>query len=105
MAAEGDERTMVSEQIAPGMLPRVLNSFDMTIIFVAIVLFIVNASAALGAYVTFRSPWTPLFSVGHWRIWLGVLTGVSVLAAVLVYGISEYTRRRERPIATPTPAG
>src|SRR5437763_1579504 len=36
---------MVSERIAPGMLPRVLNSFDMTIIFVAIVLFIVNASA------------------------------------------------------------
>src|SRR5690242_21277218 len=36
---------MISERIAPGMLPRVLNSFDMTVIFVAIVLFIVNASA------------------------------------------------------------
>jgi glutamate:GABA antiporter len=45
MAAQADERAMISEQIAPGMLPRVLNSLDMTIIFVAIVLFIVNASA------------------------------------------------------------
>src|SRR5256885_9260972 len=45
MAAQADERVMISERIATGMLPRVLNSFDMTIIFVAIVLFIVNASA------------------------------------------------------------
>src|SRR5438477_6824614 len=44
MSAEADERTMISERIAPGMLPRVLGSFDMTIIFVAIVLFIVNAA-------------------------------------------------------------
>src|SRR5438093_735766 len=44
-SAPADERTMISERIAPGMLPRVLNSADMTIIFVAIVLFIVNASA------------------------------------------------------------
>jgi glutamate:GABA antiporter len=44
-AAPADERTMISERVAPGMLPRVLNSMDMTIIFVAIVLFIVNASA------------------------------------------------------------
>src|ERR1043166_8051891 len=45
MAAQADEREMISERIAPGMLPRVLNSIAMTIIFVAIVLFIVNASA------------------------------------------------------------
>src|SRR6266576_2999970 len=45
MAQHLDERVMVSERIAPGMRPRVLNSFDMTIIIVAIVLFIVNASA------------------------------------------------------------
>ena len=45
MASQADERTMISERVAPGMLPRVLNSADMTIIFVAIVLFIVNASA------------------------------------------------------------
>src|SRR5438876_1627711 len=44
-AVPTDERTMISERVAPGMLPRVLNSADMTIIFVAIVLFIVNASA------------------------------------------------------------
>src|SRR6266545_3978289 len=50
MAVPADERTMISERVAPGMLPRVLNSFDMTIIFVAIVLFIVNASAIQQAH-------------------------------------------------------
>src|SRR5205085_8855808 len=50
MAAQADERVMISERIAPGMLPRVLNSFDMTMIFVAIVLFIVNASAIQQAH-------------------------------------------------------
>src|SRR5947207_8961413 len=44
MAAREDERVMVSERIAPGMLPRVLDSVDMSIIFLAIVLFIVQAS-------------------------------------------------------------
>jgi hypothetical protein len=38
-------------------------------------------------------------------VWLGVLTGVSVLAAVLIYGITEFTRRRELPAPTPTPVG
>src|SRR3989454_5258771 len=42
--AQADERTMISERIAPGMLPRVLDSVDMSIIFLAIVLFIVQAS-------------------------------------------------------------
>jgi glutamate:GABA antiporter len=45
MATAADDRAMVSERIAPGMLPRVLSSFDMVVIFVAIVLFVVNASA------------------------------------------------------------
>src|SRR5213080_5060622 len=44
MAAQADERVMISERIAPGMLPRVLNTTDMTIIFLAIVLFVVQAS-------------------------------------------------------------
>jgi amino acid transporter len=61
-------------------------------------------ASAFGAYVTFRSPWTSLFSVMHWRIWLGVLCGVSVAAAVVIYGISEVMRRREHmpPQAAPT---
>src|SRR5215212_4444723 len=45
MATAANDRVMASERIAPGMLPRVLGSFDMVVIFVAIVLFIVNASA------------------------------------------------------------
>src|SRR5438105_10211017 len=61
-------------------------------------------ASVFGAYVTFRSPWTSLFSVGHWRIWLAVLCGVSVLAAVVIYAVSEYLHRREQPTATLTPA-
>jgi glutamate:GABA antiporter len=62
-------------------------------------------ASAFGAYVTFRSPWTSLFSPMHWRVWLAVLCGVSVAAAVLIYAISEFMRRREAPTPTLTPAG
>src|SRR5437667_10456453 len=61
MAAQADERLMISERIAPGMLPRVLNSFDMTIIFVAIVLFIVNASAIQQAHQAAFTYWIACF--------------------------------------------
>src|SRR5438552_12348942 len=44
MASQTDDRLMISERVAPGMLPRVLTSVDMSIIFLAIVLFIVQAS-------------------------------------------------------------
>jgi amino acid transporter len=44
MAADEHDRVMISERVAPGMLPRVLDSVDMSIIFLAIVLFIVQAS-------------------------------------------------------------
>ena len=62
-------------------------------------------ASAFGAYVTFRSPWTSLFSVGHWRIWLAVLCGISVAAALLIYAISEYMHRRQAPRPTIAPAG
>jgi glutamate:GABA antiporter len=62
-------------------------------------------ASAFGAYVTFRSPWTGLFSVAHWRIWLGTLCGVSIAAAIVIYAISEFMRRREAPTPTLTPAG
>src|SRR5262249_10402415 len=57
MASQADDRIMISERVAPGMLPRVLNSFDMTIIFVAIVLFIVNASAIQQAHQAAYTYW------------------------------------------------
>jgi amino acid transporter len=44
MTAQVDQRAMASEQIAPGALPRVLNSVDMSVIFLAVVLFVVQAS-------------------------------------------------------------
>jgi hypothetical protein len=70
-------------------------------------------ASAFGAYVTFRSPWTPLFSVPDWRLWLAILVGVSALAAVAIYAISQFTHRRESPAEaepagpepTPSPAG
>jgi amino acid transporter len=66
-------------------------------------------ASAFGAYVTFRNPWTPLFSTGDWRLWLAILVGVSALAALAIYAISQFTHRRElpdtAPEATPTPAG
>jgi glutamate:GABA antiporter len=46
-------------------------------------------ASAFGAFITFRSPWTPLFSTGSWRVWLAILCGVSALAAVVIYAISE----------------
>jgi len=61
-------------------------------------------ASAFGAYVTFRSPWTGLFTTQHWRIWLGALCAVSVLAAIVIYGISEYHIRRAQPTPTTTPA-
>ena len=38
------EREMISEKVAPTLVARVLNSFDLVVIFVALVLFIPNAS-------------------------------------------------------------
>src|SRR6266508_3242032 len=39
-----DERAMVSEKVAPVLLARTLTSFDLVVIFVGIVLFIVNSA-------------------------------------------------------------
>jgi glutamate:GABA antiporter len=47
MAAETDtdSSTLISERVAGGILPKVLTTFDMVAIFVAIVLFITNSAA------------------------------------------------------------
>src|SRR5262252_5928466 len=39
------ERDMISEKVAPTLVGRVLNSFDLVVIFVALVLFISNAAS------------------------------------------------------------
>jgi glutamate:GABA antiporter len=45
MAADmSDDRSMISEKVAPTLVSRVLNSFDLVVIFVALVLFISNSS-------------------------------------------------------------
>src|SRR6266478_1930859 len=48
-AESGGGEVLRSERIAGGILPRVLNTFDMIAIFVAIVLFISNAGVIPGA--------------------------------------------------------
>src|SRR5258708_16992798 len=48
-AESGDREVLRSERIAGGILPRVLNTFDMIAIFIAIVLFISNAGVIPGA--------------------------------------------------------
>ena len=47
---------LLSERIAPGILPKVLGRFDMIAIFVAIVLFAVQGSVVQPAG-PFRMPW------------------------------------------------
>jgi amino acid transporter len=65
-------------------------------------------ASAFAGYSTFKAPWTPLFSVGDWRLWLAILVGVSALAALVIYAVSQFTHRRElaepagpEPSATP----
>ena len=48
-AESGGGEVLRSERIAGGILPKVLNTFDMIAIFVAIVLFISNAGVIPGA--------------------------------------------------------
>src|SRR2546421_9501008 len=48
-AESGSSNVLRSERIAGGILPKVLNSFDMVAIFVAIVLFISNSAVVTGA--------------------------------------------------------
>src|SRR5262245_42838416 len=45
----GEQDVLISERVAGGILPKVLNSFDMVAIFVAIVLFITNAASVSGS--------------------------------------------------------
>src|SRR5579859_5607842 len=47
-AESGNSTVLRSERIAGGILPKVLNSFDMIAIFVAIVLFISNSAVVAG---------------------------------------------------------
>jgi ABC-type transport system involved in cytochrome c biogenesis permease subunit len=61
-------------------------------------------ASVVGAIVTFKDPWNPeIFSVGTWRLWLAIVAGVSALAAVVIYIISEYTSRRGIPEPTAAP--
>jgi amino acid transporter len=68
---------------------------------------VVGAGASIvGTIVTFKDPWNPdIFSVGTWRLWLAVVAAVSILAAIVIYEVSEYTHRRHVPTPTPRPAG
>ena len=44
MASDTESGALISERVAGGILPKVLTTFDMVAIFVAVVLFITNAA-------------------------------------------------------------
>lgn len=44
MAARADQKAMISEKVAPVLVARTLGPFDLVVIFVAIVLFIINSA-------------------------------------------------------------
>ncbi len=92
MASQTPERGMVSEQVAPVLLSRVNKRTKVP--DVAVLVQSVLASIIVLA----------LFKQGEWRLWLGVLTGVSLLVAVAIFLISERTRRRAVPTGAPAPA-
>src|SRR5205809_6455520 len=48
-AADTESGSLISERVAGGILPKVLTTFDMVAIFVAIVLFITNAAVIQSA--------------------------------------------------------
>jgi glutamate:GABA antiporter len=55
-------------------------------------------ASVVGAIVTFKTPWNPeIFSTSSWRLWLALVAGVSALAAIVIYFISERTFRRDLP--------
>ena len=59
-AESGSSDVLRSERIAGGILPKVLNTFDMVAIFVAIVLFISNSAVMAGGMAR------PHTSTGAW---------------------------------------
>ena len=62
------------------------------------------AASVVGAIVTFKDPWNRVdLHGGNWRTWVGGMTLISALAAVVIYAISEFTHRREAPTPTTSP--
>src|SRR5207248_4306514 len=49
MAIQGDKNVMISEEVAPVLVARTLGPFDLVVIFVAIVLFIINSAGLQAA--------------------------------------------------------
>src|SRR5439155_26078524 len=62
-------------------------------------------ASIIGAVVTFKTPWVTQWTTHSWRVWLAIIVVISALIAIAIYAISEFTRRREAPTPTMTPAG
>jgi hypothetical protein len=101
-AAPGE---LLSERIAGGILPKVLNSFDMVAIFTAIVLFITNAAVIQTAGPTAFGWWILGFlaflgyvfpgTVGSW------VGGIALASMVVGALLSLLGRRTEASTAQP----
>ena len=79
-AESGGGEVLRSERIAGGILPKVLNTFDMIAIFVAIVLFISNAGVIPGAGAAAYIYWM-----------LGLVTSVGREGIILYWHVTGYT--------------
>ena len=68
---------------------------------------VVGILASLTAiWATFAGPWYPPgFTTGAWRFWVGLITVLSAAIGLVVYAISEQTRRKHEAMPAPAPAG
>jgi amino acid transporter len=70
----------------------------------AVVGFIANGLAA--AWI-FTGPWYPpgFSTTAQWNTWVGLIVVVSIVVGVVVYAVSEQTRRKHESMPTAAPAG
>ena len=61
MATRADEQAMISEKVAPVLVARTLGPFDLVVVFVAIVLFIINSAGTQAAGPSIFIFWTVAF--------------------------------------------
>src|SRR5207244_13241316 len=62
MATRADEQAMISEKVAPVLVARTLGPFDLVVVFVAIVLFIINSAGTQAAGPSIFIFWTVAFA-------------------------------------------
>ena len=52
-------------------------------------------ASAVGVYVTFTGPWTPLIAYASWVYWIGGIGVLSLLVGVLLFFLGHAALRRD----------